>query len=257
MRFFLTILFLSQALFASELVHENILQEVTDIYGPLANVLNQSFQIEISDSPLESASAYSDGKNFKLILNMGLVNNPQVDEDVMRLISCHELGHTHGGAPRRNIPVDWNGPIAYDGLSYAGSEGQSDYYASAICFRKLIKHQVRKKKLSNIKSNIISLCDSVWGNSSDNSYACQRAIVAAEGFLQMHIDLNLSVSTPDKSVAENLIRDSYPSRQCRLDTFVNGALCKSHKNLIFDFSDSRANECKNPEGKRPLCWYKE
>lgn len=248
---------MSQALFASKMVHENILTEVNDIYGPHAKSLNQSFEIVILDSQAEVASADTDGKNHKIVHYKGLVNNPKIDEDVIRLISCHEIGHTHGGAPRRHIPEEWNGPTAPDGYSFISTEGQSDYYATAICFRSLIKNQERKKRLTNIKADIVSLCDSVWRKKSNDSYSCQRAIVAAEKFLTMHIDMNLSVSTPDTSIATKRLRDTYPSRQCRLDTFAKGALCKSHKNLLFNFSDSQANECENPEGKRPLCWFKE
>ncbi len=239
------------------MVHENVLTEVTDIYGPHAKSLNQSFQILILDSPVEVASADSDGKNYKLIHYKGLVNNPNIDEDVIRLISCHEIGHTHGGAPRRHIPSEWEGPTAHDGFSFISTEGQSDYYATAVCFRALIKNQERKKKIDNVNADIVSLCDSVWGKGSNDSYSCQRAIIAAEKFLTMHIRTNLSVKTPDTTIATKRFRDTYPSRQCRLDTFAKGALCKSHKDLLFDFTHSSANECENPEGKRPLCWFKE
>lgn len=87
------------------------------------------------------ASADTDGKNYFVIVNRGLIENPKLSLDGFRMILCHEVGHLFSGAPRRPIPVEWDGPTAPDSLSFLSSEGQSAYYATAVCFRALAKNK--------------------------------------------------------------------------------------------------------------------
>lgn len=229
------------------------------LYGRLAAYHNQELEFNLGTfTNSELASADSDGKVHTVTVSKELLLNPRLTSDALRMIICHELGHIFGGAPRRSVPYEWNGPTASDGLSFLSSEGQADYYASAACFRTIIAGEDHKKVLkeSKVDSVTISRCDQVWGSGSEGSAICQRSITAAENFLNLYHDFHIHVGDAEVAETDKLIRDQYPSKQCRLDTFVHGALCKSRKNLKFDFDNSNKNDCENLEGKRPACWFR-
>ena len=53
----------------------------------------------------------------------GLARHKLVTPDGFALVACHEMGHHLGGAPRRG--------------GWASNEGQSDYYATTKCARRI------------------------------------------------------------------------------------------------------------------------
>lgn len=180
------------------------------------------------------ATAETDGTRLLLILTQGLLEAPKLTEDSLRIILCHELGHLLGGDPRQDPPVDWTGPIAHDGRTYISSEGQADYYAVSSCFPKLLMGGAAEQPKPVVGLNVVSQCDESWGANSFRSIICMRAIRAGYDFLRLSFDFDISFDAPDEFISPVLIRNHYPSRQCRLDTFISGSL-------------------KNKS--RPPCWF--
>jgi hypothetical protein len=191
-------------------------------------------------------------------LDKGLFINRRLSPDGLRLLICHELGHFFGGAPRRSAPFEWDGPIAPDGFLNLSAEGQADTYASTTCFRALVTGQDHQAILKEeiISPRVRSLCASAHESSADDALICKRTAVGALNMLQLAMDFPISLEEADRTVAVSMIRDSYPDRQCRLDTFVAGALCKQSLPLIYDFSDPAKNECADAPAQRPRCWYR-
>jgi len=210
-----------------------------------------------SNSASESARAERDGTRAILTVDGGLLKSPRLTEDGLRTVLCHELGHVLGGAPRRNVPPEWDGPIAADGLSEMTSEGQADYYASAVCFRKLVVGQDHRAALANSSSptsqTLKARCESAHGK-TESALICERAARGGHNMLVLVKEFPINFDTPSDFVAPSLIRDQYPDRQCRLDTFVAGALCAADGGITLDFNDERLTECPTAEARRPRCW---
>ena len=211
-------------------------------------------------SASESASANRKGAQAIVTVDGGLLKSPRLTPDGLRTVLCHELGHVLGGAPRRNVPPEWDGPVAHDGLSELTSEGQADYYASAICFRRLVKGQDHRAILNSeplpTSKTLSARCEQAHGRKTEAALICERAARGGRNMLVLVKEFPVDFDVPSKVVAPNLIRNQYPDRQCRLDTFIAGALCAHEStSLALDFDDARLTECPMPEARRPSCWY--
>jgi hypothetical protein len=200
----LLLILLTSAASASPL--ERIIQDARTVYAPLAQkTFRKPLHIIVTENNSVSASADHGYEELKVEINSGLLKSPRLTADALRMVICHELGHLFGGDPKRNIPVEWDGPIGDDGMSLLSAEGQADYYAGKTCFRLITKGQINEDRISE----------------------------AGLKFLTLVMDFPISISTPDQTISPVLIRDSYPGRQCRLDTIVLGG-----RNL-----------------PRPACWF--
>lgn len=184
------------------------------------------------------ASASADWLNGKkaVIVNRGLLLTPRLTADALRMVLCHEVGHWLAGPPRKNVPAEWMGPVAEDSFSHFSSEGQADFFAARSCFPKMVLGQSHSELFATQKSDRIKrLCTEAWKKNSPNYFLCLRSAVASFQFLNLNFSFPISFDTPDTAVSSVLVRDTYPDRQCRLDTFVAGALRTA---------------------PRPSCWYR-
>jgi hypothetical protein len=131
----------------------------------------------------------------------GLVRVPEMTENILALVLCHELGHVLGGAPYQDIP----------GSEWTSIEGQADFFASSQCLPKYLQ------KISDDKLSSIELKKKVLETS-----------LAATLFFQKYSPSEKEPVALEKTASEiatTLNRISYPSLQCRLDTFKAGASC--------------------------------
>lgn len=160
-----------------------------------------------------------------------------------------------GGAPRKHAPPEWDGALAPDGLTWMSAEGQSDYYATSSCFRKLIAFEKKPATYEiNPPAVLVRLCKTQWKNDDEIS-VCIRAGLGAKNFLNLTFEFPISFETPSKHVTDTTLSDEYPARQCRLDTLVAGALCPDQLPLRFNLFNAQAQLCTIKAGLRPRCWY--
>jgi len=207
------------------------------------------------------------GNSWKVMMYGGLARRPEITPDGFTIVMCHEMGHHLGGYPYSNPIRGW-----------AASEGQADYFATQVCARKVFAQE----KVENAKSRFDvdakakQNCDLAWNNQDDQNL-CYRVATASKGLALLlgsltKVTKNPDFGTPDTSVVSSTNR-TYASAQCRLDTYVNGSLCK----VEFDLSvipgreflyqngpkaeaEALKNSCtkeKMSEGQRPACWYKQ
>lgn len=233
-----------------------IMADAERIYTPAAHNLALDFSI-LNDPKSLAASADSDGVTAKVVVDAGMLASPRLTPDSLRITVCHELGHIYGGSPRRNVPLDWEGPIAEDGRSHLSAEGEADYYTTLVCFRKMVDGQDHQAALAGRTVPLVtkSKCATVWGADTNEALICERAALGSLDFLNFIKDFDISLERKAPEVALRIILDQYPSRQCRLDTFVAGALCRKEFSLQLDRNNSSASDCPQPEAKRPACWY--
>lgn len=233
---------------------KEIITQATSLFSPVSKKeFGKEFKTIIVNDNSVSGSAEHTYNELILKINSGLLNSIRLTPDSLRMLICHELGHLFGGAPRKNIPIEWDGPTGIDGRSLLSSEGQSDYYASAVCFKKLIAFDHKKyiPPFSEIGPNLRQKC-----SSQNDIEMCLRTALAGKSFLNLVYDFDISTEKMDDSISETMLYDIYPDRQCRLDTIISGALCKSKLPLALDEYDHLLNECLHPTAKRPRCWYR-
>lgn len=159
----------------------------------------------------------------------GMARIPGMNDEAIALITCHEVGHVIGGEPRFKLPL-------YNNLS---SEGQADYYATAVCLKDYFTQDTDTPKVLNeaMDSSVLALCASTYSDSLEMA-VCLRSLRGAKAMAELLYYMKpeegeAALENPSLEVAQETFFDSYPKNQCRLDTLIAGALGKV----------------------RPACWY--
>lgn len=249
--------------------YESVIDEVLDLYRPTFIQHGANFKLKNHwDSDYAGAGADRDGDDWIIVVYGGLARSEKSTIDALYVTICHEVGHHLAGFPfseRRDF-------------TWGASEGQADYFAAKDCLKKVWKQKHEENATYRHKVNEVAKksCDQVNEN-VDEQNLCYRITVAAKEFMDLliaeHEGDMVSYHNPSTKVAEKTIT-SYPSDQCRLDTFLSGALCHVQQDMTLipgrDFADgekskgaeriSAMNSCSEAglhlHGKRPSCWFK-
>jgi hypothetical protein len=236
-----------------------VLEEVRSVYAPLLAEEGGVLELEVkSESELVVASAHRDSlSSYRVVLHGGLLRSPRLTPDALRFVLCHELGHLLGGAPRRAPPMEWDGPVMPDGSSFISSEGQADYYASFVCFRRIVSGTDHRFAVQNreVHPRLQRTCRRSWGKNEDGVGQCVRAALAGLDMLNLVMVFPIGFGSPDRTESERTITESYPARQCRLDTVVAGAACVDAAPFRLDKADAQLHGCHAGAGARPRCWF--
>ncbi|MCF8059469.1 MAG: hypothetical protein K9K67_09245 [Bacteriovoracaceae bacterium] len=230
-----------------------IIDKVEAVYAPIIKKERRA-RLKVNRKWTDDTVNASAQQFWKLwIVNMygGLARHPAVTDDGFALVVCHELGHHLGGAPKNGLPMGW-----------ASNEGQSDYFASLKCFRKVFEGDDNIQIIKNmtIDAHAALHCSLQWSNAEDQAL-CVRSAMAGKALATLLAGGTRSVNfkTPDTSVVDRT-NDRHPQGQCRLDTYFQGALCTVPHTTDVSKSDATVGTCNrsgnDQVGIRPLCWYK-
>ena len=93
---------------------------------------------------------------------------------------------------------------------------------------------------------------------------CQRGAMAGLSTAKLFQDLRGQTTTPDFTTPDtNIVSKTdhnHPDTQCRLDTYLAGALCEVADAIDVDNKDESAGVCYralgDSTGVRPYCWFK-
>lgn len=140
----------------------------------------------------------------------GMARAPGATLGGLLAVLCHEVGHLIGGEPRQTIPHS----------SWATSEGQADFFAAVHCLPRFLRKY--PDVVPNVEFEVIEICG--------GDLTCAKTVQAGLDLSRLtqkysyrdFVPVNLKTPAPPSA---ELIRNSYPSDQCRLDTFVLGAQC--------------------------------
>lgn len=186
-----------------------------------------------------NAFANRENGEWQVYMFGGLARHDAVTPDALALIACHELGHHLGGRPTMKNNSDW-----------ASVEGQSDYFSTAKCLKKIWKGKANAVAGEDPLAR--NECAKYWSKAEDQDL-CVRIAMAGESAAEMGRQLEggrgpvASISTPDKNRVTTVFED-HPAYQCRLDTYVRGAFCTESE-------DNLTVACAQPAQSRPACWY--
>jgi hypothetical protein len=182
------------------------------------------------DKPYFTAWASKNENSFALNFWGGLARIPGMNPEAHALIACHELGHVIGGTPK----------IKIKDFLWSSAEGQSDFFATSVCLKRYFRHVNTYQKLEvprAVSETAYTLCRTTYAKDLDFK-VCLHSMKGIEAFTKVLSHLsqyeeNPSIATPDASRVKVTLYDSYPSRQCRIDTLAQGSL----------------------GGERPSCWF--
>ena len=228
-----------------------------------------------------------------------------LSEDAFAIAACHEVGHAIGGPPYYGgsaMKIDFEAMKKSASLrdNIAASEGQADYWATSHCMPSLLENEDNLSWITQHPADpkfkfVIKDCDATYGANTQASARCLRIAMASTelihsmqkygyqrameaGRLSKKLrDAGPYLPQPDEfmparkagSETAGTLYNRYPSPQCRLDTYIAGALCPIDFHLPIDHDSMKVNtkeamkqgaclvEGANPKGARPACWFNE
>lgn len=237
------------------------IDDLEDLYGPIfKQEYKSTLVIERKwDDGTVNAYAFRRGSKWHVAMFGGLARHPETTQDGFSAVICHEIGHHIGGAPKKG---SWMS-------AWASNEGQSDYFATAKCLKLLFEKQEEETlkryhaaKQDEEEKTAKLLCDSIHSEELEAAI-CYRASIAGKSLARLLGSLrgnaDVSFSTPDPAVVSKTDHN-HPKAQCRMDTYLQGALCDKDKRERPSQTDAAVSYCMRAdgyqEGVRPLCWYK-
>jgi len=198
-----------------------------------------------------NAYASRSGSSWKITMFGGFARHASITYDGFASVACHEIGHHVGGAPRYS--GDW-----------ASNEGQSDYYATAKCLKRMFEKEDNEKILAGrtIDPTAKSHCESTHRSRQDQLLCIRTAMAGvslAGVFQSFEGGRKPALNTPDKKVVSRT-NSNHPASQCRLDTYFQGGLCQVSPHSAVSDRDASVGYCYDSrtyaKGRRPLCWFK-
>ncbi len=204
-----------------------------------------------NDPKVDAHATRDESFNPVVVINGGLARHPQMTRDGLLLIICHEIGHHLGGAPKS---FRGNSNLR----SWSSAEGEADYFATSKCLPRIFSDGAETKGL-DFEIDTVNLKHALNKCKDDN---CARISLA--GLSVSQVFASLKVGTPEPQIYKNDLTVvtqtvyNHPNPQCRLDTYIAGAVCDVSLDLPFDNLDPRVGACLgNSPGARPRCWFKD
>jgi hypothetical protein len=235
-----------------------VLDRVERIYRPIIASFGANLKVERNwKSNTVNAYAQQTGKNWIISFYGGLARHEEVTPEGFALVVCHELGHHVAGVPE------------YPDSSWASNEGNSDFYSTASCARKVFAIT----QDDNDDTDQTGPCGFITPNEAENisgtacgerrfmtandKTVCERSLAGGLSLGKLLASLGNenepSYETPDRTVVRET-QHSHPAAQCRLDTYKAGTAClKSWNDRIIPKTqdDFMRNSCTT----RPRCWF--
>ncbi len=257
----------------NEKMFNTILDQVEKLYAPILEAKGKKLVVKrFWTDDTVNAYAEQEGNNWMISMFGGLARHQETTPDAFAMVACHELGHHLGGAPK------------YSFMSWASTEGQSDYYATLKCMRKVLEGLDnwptirRMAQQDDIDPLVIKRCK-IGQNSTREEFAmCVRGAVGGRQLARLLADLGgdpmPEYNTPDQTVVSQTM-EGHPPAQCRLDTYFAGAVCPASHKIDPDDNDPAIGSCMveklargmsrdekrlaiaNVLGVRPACWFKD
>lgn len=225
---------------------EELIKEFIKVNGPLAREKGYNLVIKnLWDDKTVNANTTRSGNKWIINAFGGLARYNGVDADTYVLVLCHELGHQIGGYPK-------SGWVSF--------EGQSDYYATSKCYRRMSY----SRKVSFEVPLIVEQYCSILHRSREEILMCINGSLVGEKLANVLNSMSrgakaISFNTPDKTQVSET-DESHPKPQCRLDTYFAGSVCGEPYNVDFSDREAITGACVEEKGHivgtRPRCWYK-
>lgn len=247
----------------TEAQFNSVMDRTMAVYGPIisGHGATLTFNRAWADNTVNASAEQPSPTSWRVNMYGGLARRPEVTEDGFAMVVCHELGHHIGGFP---FVQDW-----------AANEGQSDMHATGACAAKIFATnlELAANAIASIPDEMKAKCDANHATDAAQEI-CYRALAAGKSLADLLGALGntgpVNFNTPDTTVVSKT-NNSHPKAQCRLDSYVAGAMCGTSnwdfavipgkdfpsRNSIDAQNDAFAHSCVAGDGARPKCWFAE
>ena len=237
--------------------YNEVMDRIAELYIPIVKEKGALFRIErLWNDATVNAFASRNGDVWSIHMHGGIARHEYNSVDGLALVSCHEVGHHLGGAPKAG---------GDSSATWVTNEGQSDYFATMKCFRLYALKDDNQAIISqmDIPRVVEKSCDAQFTDSEERAI-CIRGAMAGYDLGRVLADISwpkrdISFDTPSRKKVW-WTRDTHPKAQCRLDTYFQGALCTEDYLTEFDLDDPRVGACSRERGDdigpRPRCWFR-
>ena len=235
----------------------SVLDRIQKIYGPIVQARGGVLEIKrLWDDGTVNASAERVGTNtYRLNMYGGMARHELMTADGFMLVACHEMGHHVGGKPKYTS--------FFGGETWASAEGQSDYFGTAKCMRRMFLDMTPEELNAFDSNNAIAIerCAAAFSTETEQTM-CERntlaGIVLGNVLSELSGTGTVALDTPTPAV-HNGIYLKHPKAQCRLDTYFQGSLCNVDHNVDYSDKEFNTGACMtlsgHTEGIRPKCWF--
>lgn len=199
-----------------------------------------------------NAWAWKEGDRYSLEIPGGIARFHTMSEEAFVMNLCHELGHLMGGAPASTSEISY--------------EGQSDYFATAKCFKRFAPYV--NQQLGGFQSGSER---TIFAEEAEfkarclnevNPQVCEQSLRGALGATAYYAELEKaktpSLKTPDTTLTRSTL-SAHPKSQCRFDTMVAGTFCQAPSSVNPRWDSAIESWCHagfDAPHARPKCWYK-
>lgn len=225
-------------------------ERVGAVYQPVFKALNQKFRIvgNWASAEFNAFAVVEDNGDRRVEIHGGLARNKYMTRDALLLVMCHEIGHHLAGNPRYPNEV-------------LSAEGQSDYYGTLVCMRKVLATEDNQLALRRIQVDTYArqYCARQYKDSEEQAI-CIRSVMAGLSLARV-LNLNRGPRVQDRDRTRvPATQMNHPEPQCRLDTYIAGALCPIGPTLPPVLTQlvrgaCNPNKIRQGKGSRPTCWY--
>ncbi|WP_394846371.1 hypothetical protein LZC95_02765 [Pendulispora brunnea] len=227
---------------------DGVIAQTSSIFTPVVAGHNGTLVVNsLWDNSTVNASASRNGSSWIVNMYGGLARRPEVTPEGFTLVLCHELGHHLGGYVFKRD--DW-----------AAAEGQSDWFATQICARRIWKDDAAGNAAFRTSAPQIlrDKCDAQWATAEEQNlcYRIGSGGISLGALLATLSGETVDISTPDTTVVTATNYRSYPGAQCRLDTYITGALCGVQGDLSVIPGVNSAAPKNNVESEREAAKYR-
>lgn len=236
---------------------EMLAQRVKSVYGKRIKDLYKKeliINIDWENDRVNAHATKDENDNPVVVVRGGMIRHPEMTRDGLLMIICHELGHHYGGAPKK-----FRGNS--NKRSWSSAEGQADYFATNKCLPLIFadgSENIQMRARGDDKNQ-----ESARNRCREDQY-CIRSAMAALVVGKVFASLKPFWENPKLDLTDSsqvgVTQYKHPRPQCRLDTYIAGALCDAHHDTEFDSVDPKIGACYRPDnndlGVRPLCWYR-
>lgn len=235
------------------------MNKALDIFHP---IVSKYYGAELEmynkiDDDAVNAVARKKGDIWQVEIFGGLQRAKGMSHDAVAMVLCHEMGHLIGGFPF----------VREAGNQSMSAEGNSDYFATQACLRKLWQDEddrnaKAEEAEAKLPKKLVAACHKSF-KTRDDIGMCMRSMAAIKSIQSLFNETSLTTPSTVK-VKRTMVE--HPPSQCRIDTFIAGALC----NKTWDFErkfptnrdELRLISCTRADykgtiydGVRPRCWY--
>lgn len=249
-----------------EKTYNQVIDQIEAYYIPFVKSKGKRLKMNrLWKDKVVNATAYQSGGAWQIDAFGGLARYPIMTSDAFSAVMCHEMGHHLGGFPRKR---------GLFGDTWASNEGQADYFATMKCFRLVHQDEDNVSVMTNVSipKEVKKGCENTFKSAKEIAL-CQREAMAGQVLAQVLYELGRpstnttegepatapSFKTPSTGVV-TATNAQHPLAQCRLDTYLSGAICGISATEEFGKNEGATGACaeekKDTYGFRPRCWYK-